>query len=147
VNSFGARATTVVAVWLGLAMLGQGPRASAAFWPGLSPAGQPATSADEGGLAAAPAAPTPDEQPPNAWPADNSDGFPFLHCQWAACTSSGGAGAPSSPPSGSAPSSPLLAGGVEVPPPALVGRLHTARTLLILPQYLASIFEPPKAAI
>ena len=50
-SPFGARVATAVAVWLGLAVLGQGPRAAAAFSLDLSASGRPAASGDADGSA------------------------------------------------------------------------------------------------
>jgi hypothetical protein len=143
VASFGGRVIAAVAVWLGLAMLDLGPRATAAFLPALSP---PTVVGGSIGSGAGALAPT-DEHAPAVWPPVN-DSHRLFHqlCQGLHGSTSGGAGAPSTG-SSAGPSTPALGadGQVNLPAPDLVTRFHAAQPPFILTSFAAAIFEPPRA--
>jgi hypothetical protein len=141
VTRFGGRAIAALAVWAGLAMLGYGPRASAAFLPALS---LPAATGPCG--AGAPDT-APVEQAPTVWPpADQPHRLLDALSQGLDGSTSGGAGAPS-PTSPTGPSTPALGatGHVELPVPDAVTRLRTVWTLFVPSPLVTAIFEPPRA--
>jgi hypothetical protein len=140
---FGRRVLVAVAVWLGLAALDLGPRATAAFLPGVS---MPArTDYDSGGASSSGAADArPDVQSLFSTP---NDGQPIQWAQDVAGNSpSGGAGAPPSS-STSGPTGPLLSmvAGVQFARPALVTRLRLLEAVFVPRLPADAIFEPPRS--
>jgi len=141
VSRFGGRAVAALAVWVGLALLDLGPRASAAFLPVLS---LPAATSPCG--AGAPDT-APVEQGPTVWPpADHPHLLLDVLTQGLDSSNSGGAGAPS-PTSPTGPSTPALGatGQVELPVPDAVTRFRSVWTLFVPSPLVTAIFEPPRA--
>jgi hypothetical protein len=138
---FGGRAFVAVAVWLGLALLDLGPRASAAFWANLSPPSHSGTAL--GGMGSA-GPPEPGDHR-HVWPPAPDQGE-IAHWAFPAPqgSSPGGAGSPSGPPSGPSGPSPLAVTAADPPPPALAVRLRVAVRLLTSQFDISSIFEPPR---
>jgi hypothetical protein len=145
VPPFGGRAFAAVAVWLGLALLDLGPRATAAFWPALSPPEHSSAYGATGG-AGKPAADASDENP-SVWPpVDDARRCLEIFLQPYTGAQSGGAGSP--PPqsqtgSGSAPALGTLKYlPIGAPDPCSRLRIPSSR---IGPNLLIrSIFEPPR---
>jgi hypothetical protein len=138
VYAFGVRALTALVVLFGLAMLGQGPRAAAAFTPVLSL--PPNSDADLGGMGSFEPSQdhhltplTPDLPKVTQWAFQGPQSSP-----------SSGAGAPSGPSPGSGGPSPLATGLADLPPPALVVRLRVAELLLTSQFDISGVFEPPR---
>jgi len=140
---FGGRAIAALAVVLGLATLDLGPRASAAFLPGISL--PPQADGDAGGAGSSGAADSSREQH-NVLPAPK-DGQQ-IHWQQHACghSPSGGAGAPSSS-SSSGPTGPVfnMVAAVQFARPALVIRLRLLEAVFVPSLPADTIFEPPRS--
>jgi len=138
---FGGRAIASLAVVLGLALLDLGPRASAAFVPGVL---IPQADSACGAGASSDVSDEP-RQLPNIWPPKD----PSTPTHWAltgqgeSSSSSGSSSGPSSSVSGPVP---WLSCGVEVAPPALVLRMRVALSVRPPSGLISSVFEPPKAA-
>jgi hypothetical protein len=143
VVSFGCRALVAVVMSLGLAALDVGPRASAAFVPGVSM--PPSADCDSGGVGSSGAA---DSRPDHhsLFPAPN-DGQPIQWAQNVAGNSpSGGAGAPSSG-STNGPTGNVfnLVAAVQFARPALVTRLRLLAAVFVPRLPADFIFEPPRS--
>jgi hypothetical protein len=145
VSPFGGRAFVAVAVWLGLAALDLGPRASAAFWVTLSPPSCAGTADDLalGGMGSA--GPTEPGDHRHVWPPAPDRGE-IVHWAFPAPqgSSPGGAGSPSGPSSNSSGPPPVAAATADPPTPALVVPLRVAVRLLTSQFDISSIFEPPR---
>ena len=132
---FGGQMIAALAVWLGLAMLGYGPRAAASFLPLAT--GEPVPESGAAGI--------PIDPPTDSAPSLLSE-FCRLR-QGADCAQLPSGGAGSSPcPSSSAPasSSGMLATAAEVTGPTLSSRLRVREALLIPDPVAAAILEPPR---
>jgi len=128
-----------VAVWLGLAMLGYGPRASASFLPFATEFPQASTAASSGG-------PADFDDAPEASPADLLGVMQACNCGPERQTE-GGAG------SGGSPTSPGPNGTVVVlvspeglTGPGLTARLRIRDSHLISDPHILAILDPPRAA-
>jgi hypothetical protein len=134
----------VVAAAFGPALLGLGPRASAAFWTTL--AGPPqAASAGAAGEPLAARGSAHEGQRPDVWPpADNTHAIPHIALHVPAGSPSGCGVPPSSSPSG--PTAPALGpvGDAFAFAPQLLARLRTFPPACVLPLLTPAIFEPPR---
>jgi hypothetical protein len=132
-----------LAVVLGLALLDLGPRASAAFLPGVLP--PPQIDGDVGGAGASGAAES--DRDPQKLSRDPNEGKP-IHWAQPDCANSpsGGAGAPSSGsfpgPTGSVFN---VVAAVQFARPALVTRLRLLEAVFVPRLPANSIFEPPRS--
>jgi hypothetical protein len=136
-----------MAVWLGLALLDLGPRATAAFWPTLSP---PAVAVSEAGHGAEAQDPAADEQAPHVWPPAKDFNRLLLdvYCPGLGGSSAGGAGAPSTT-SSTGLSTPVLgvAGQTNLLVPEFVTRFQAVPAPFIPTPLTTAIFEPPRADV
>src|SRR5262249_9669070 len=126
VVSFGTRALVAIALWLGLAALDLGPRASAAFLPGVSLPPSVDSAFGGSGIGAGSTAPDESQQMPSVWPPKESS----TPTHWALAghgeSSSGSSGSSSGPSSSGGGATPWVAAGVELTPPVIVQRLRVA---------------------
>jgi hypothetical protein len=128
---------------LGLAVLDLGPRAVASFIPAISPLNR-----SDAGLGGASSSASADlqERPRVSPPCPDPD----TTIQWAHHGPDGSSGtstgSPSGPSSNAGHSSPLLAGGADVPPPALITRLRAPAPLIHSQRFSSALFEPPRAS-
>jgi hypothetical protein len=140
---FGGRAMAALAVVLGLALLDLGPRASAAFLPGVS--SPPQIDSDMGGAGASGAIES--ERDPHRFSPDPNHGKP-IHWAQPGCTNSpcGGAGAPSSS-SSSGPTGSVfnVVAALQFARPALVTRLRLLEAVFVPRLPSNFIFEPPRS--
>lgn len=135
---FGGREIVALAAWLGLAMLGYGPRASAWFQLSATPISQ----SEAGGAGSGPS-----ERDATSHQPWFTDAFSLLDAfnSGQPSPAGGGAGSPSSSSSGSAGSTGLLVAGIELTGPSLTTRLRWRESLPIPDPLTAAIFEPPRA--
>lgn len=139
---FGGRAIAALAVWVGLAVLGYGPRAAASFLPFATQMPQSNPCADSGGAGGAPA----DVQKPSDVPL-TLDALLALKVQDCSPQSpaSGGAGSGPTTSSGPTGSAVVLVAGTDPTGPSLTTRLRWRESLQIPDPITAAIFEPPRA--
>lgn len=141
VSRFGGRLVAVLAIWLGMAMLGQGPRASASFLPFATQIPQSSMGLESGSAGSAPI----ELQKPD--PPLISDAFRDLQAFdcGAERPASGGASAPSTTSSGPTGHVVILIPDLGIVGPTLMTQLRSREALLIPDPILAAIFEPPRA--
>lgn len=134
---FGGREIVALAAWLGLAMLGYGPRASAWFQLSTTSVSQ----TESGGAGSGPNERDATSQLPHV-----TDAFSLFDAYNFGPQSpgGGGAGSPSSSSSSSAGSTGLLVAGIELTGPSLTTRLRWRESLPIPDPLTAAIFEPPR---
>jgi hypothetical protein len=142
---FGGRALVVVAVAFGPALLGFGPRASAAFLPTQAGPSQSASAgAADQPFAARESAPK--GQRPDVWPpVNNPHHVPQVAHHVPAGSPSGCGVPPSSSPSGPTATALGPVGDAFAFAPQLLARLRTFPPVCVLPLLTPAIFEPPRA--
>jgi len=86
-----------------------------------------------------------EEQAPAVWPpANDFDSFRELVCRLSDCSTSGGAGSPSTPPMGSSIPVVGATGQIESPVPDVVVYFRGVWTLVVPTPLATAIFEPPR---
>jgi hypothetical protein len=138
VSRLGGRLIAAVAVWLGLAMLGYGPRAAASFV--VSATTLPQIEAT-GGAGPAEMLPAEDSQLPSAL----VEKLQACQCETPQQTGGGAGSTTSNAPTGPAGAAIMPTTIGEQIGPTAATRLRQRDALAILDPVLASIFEPPRA--
>jgi hypothetical protein len=126
-----------VGVWLGLAMLGYGPRASASFLPF-------ATEMPQAGAAESTGGPTDLRDGTDISPTDALKLLQACHCGPERPTQ-GGAGSGSNSSSGPSGPGAVIVSRPEVAGPSLMTRLRSRERLSIPDPIVEAILDPPRA--
>jgi len=142
VSRFGGRAFAAVAVWVGLAMLGYGPRASASFLPIATQVPQSSPWVDGGGAGGGPT--EVQAHPDSPLFTDALQALQVNDCG-PQSPSSGGAGSSPTTPSGPTGHAVALVSGTDLTNSSLSMRLRWRASLPIPDPITAAIFEPPRA--
>jgi hypothetical protein len=142
VSRFGWRVITALAIWLGLAILGQGSRASASFLTTVTPVPQSAPEAEGCGAAGGPT----EFQSRSDMPLF-ADVFGILQVDGCGAQrpAGSGAGSSSSTSSGSTGCVVMLMSVEDVNGPTFSARLRARDALSIPDPLAAAILEPPRA--